>query len=68
VPSVAQVRPCAPSMGRNATGAGWPMRSPTMIVTPLPVRTVSPGLDPVTLPPSGLAPMSTMTDQGGHRL
>ena len=33
-----------------------------MIVTPLPVTTVSPGRDPVTLPPSALAPMSTMTD------
>ena len=30
-----------------------------MIVTPLPVTIVSPGRDPVTLPPSALAPSHT---------
>jgi hypothetical protein len=35
-----------------------------MILMPLPVTTVSPGRDPVTLPPSALAPMSTMTEPG----
>ena len=33
-------------------------------MTPFPVTTVSLGLDPVTLPPSALAPMSTMTEPG----
>src|ERR1700728_3514115 len=32
-----------------------------MIVTPFSVTTVSPGTEPATLPPSVLAPMSTMT-------
>jgi hypothetical protein len=36
--------------------------SAPMIVIPLPVTTVSPGREPVTLPPSALAPMSTMTE------
>ena len=35
-----------------------------MIVTPFGVTTVSPGTEPATLPPSGLAPMSTITDPG----
>src|SRR5258708_17520095 len=35
-----------------------------MTVTPFSVTTVSSGCDPSTLPPSGLAPMSTTTEPG----
>ena len=35
-----------------------------MIVTPFGVTTVWPGTEPATLPPSGLEPMSTMTEPG----
>ena len=35
-----------------------------MIVTPLAVTTDCPGTDPATFPPSGLDPMSTITDPG----
>ena len=38
--------------------------SAPMIVTPFGVTTASPGTEPATFPPSGLDPMSTMTEPG----
>src|SRR6266851_40122 len=42
--------------------------SAPMIVTPLSVTIVSPGAEPSTLPPNGLAPMSITTEPGASDL
>src|SRR6185437_3848096 len=66
---VQQQRGDVPRVGfEAAVGTVAARFSAPTIVTPFPVTDVSPGTEPVTLPPNGLAAMSTMTDPGAMAL